>query len=245
VYLEAGWNLVRGLILGDNSGSMIWKMIDLHTHSILSDGVLVPAELVQQARNRGYKVLGITDHCDASNLEMVISCLKGFVRSLPKNSGIAVLFGVELTHLYPEQIGLMVKRARRLGAELVVIHGETLVEPVPKGTNQAGILAGADIIAHPGLIEPELVNLAVKKGVYLELTSRRGHCLSNGWVGGLGKRYGARLIVNTDSHSAEDLLSWEDARKVVMGAGLSEDEAMWVYKNSEALVKRVLARRGR
>jgi len=222
---------------------MIWKMIDLHTHSILSDGVLIPAELVQQARNRGYKVLGITDHCDASNLAMVISSLKGFVRSLPKDSGIKVLFGVELTHLYPEQIGLMVKKARRLGAELVIIHGETLVEPVPKGTNRAGILAGADIIAHPGLIEEELVKLASKKGVYLELSSRRGHCLSNGWVASLGRKFGARLIVNTDSHSAEDLLSWEEARRVAMGAGLNEDEVMGVYKHSEDLVKRVLARR--
>jgi len=211
-------------------------MIDLHTHSIHSDGDLIPAELVQRAKERGYKALAITDHADESNLEQVVAALKGFVLGLPADPGITVLAGVELTHLYPEQISKLVKKARKLGAEIVVIHGETLVEPVPAETNRAGIEAGADIIAHPGLIKPEEVKLAAAKGVCLEISTRAGHSLSNGWVAGLAMRAGARLVLNTDSHSPSDLTAWEYAKKIAQGAGLSFSEIDQLLKNSRSLV---------
>ncbi len=47
-------------------------MIDLHTHSLFSDGVLVPSELVRRAVMKGYEVIAITDHADASNLDFTI-----------------------------------------------------------------------------------------------------------------------------------------------------------------------------
>ena len=47
-------------------------MIDLHTHSIFSDGELIPAELAQRAFAAGYKVLAITDHVDHSNIDFII-----------------------------------------------------------------------------------------------------------------------------------------------------------------------------
>jgi len=37
-------------------------MIDLHTHTFLSDGELGPAELVRRAENAGYRAIGISDH---------------------------------------------------------------------------------------------------------------------------------------------------------------------------------------
>ena len=218
-------------------------MIDLHTHTIHSDGDLIPAELVQRAKNCGYRALAITDHADESNLEQVISSLQRFVKGLPEYKQITVLHGVELTHLYPVQIKKLVRRARKLGAELIVIHGETIVEPVPKGTNEAGILAGADIIAHPGLIAPELVKLAADKGVFLEITTRQGHSLSNGWVASLARKYGARLVLNTDTHSPEDLTTWEDGKKIAQAAGLLPGEVSQLFKNSQSLVDRVLIKR--
>ncbi|MEO0250245.1 MAG: PHP domain-containing protein, partial [candidate division WOR-3 bacterium] len=46
-------------------------MIDLHTHTFFSDGELVPSELAHRAFEKGYKVIGITDHADASNMEFL------------------------------------------------------------------------------------------------------------------------------------------------------------------------------
>ena len=64
----------------------------------------------------------------------------------------------------------------------MVVHGETLVEPVEEGTNHEAIMAGVDILAHPGLISEEDVRLAKERKVLLEISARKGHSLSNGHV---------------------------------------------------------------
>ena len=51
-------------------------MIDLHTHSLYSDGELIPAELWRRAQVKGYRYLAITDHVDASNFEVVLPASK-------------------------------------------------------------------------------------------------------------------------------------------------------------------------
>ncbi len=47
-------------------------MIDLHTHSIFSDGELVPAEHLRRVESLGYEAVAITDHADSSNLDFII-----------------------------------------------------------------------------------------------------------------------------------------------------------------------------
>ncbi len=194
-------------------------MIDLHTHSLLSDGELLPWELVRRAAVTGYRGLAITDHVDPSNLEFVLKSLDKLVFWEP-----FVLKGVELTHVPPPKIGGLVERARRLGAELVVVHGETLVEPVAPGTNRAAIEAGVDILAHPGLITVEDAERARENGVFLEITSRRGHSLTNGHVARTALEVGAEIIVNTDAHSPGDLITRDFAVQVLRGAGVRDVE---------------------
>jgi putative hydrolase len=218
-------------------------MIDLHTHSLFSDGDLVPSELIQRARLKGLRAIAITDHVDASNLEFVTRAMVKFVRSLRGHDTIPVLAGIELTHVPPTQILSLVRKGRRLGAQLVVVHGETVVEPVAPGTNRAAIMAGADILAHPGLISAEEVKLAAKKGVALEISSRRGHSLCNGHVARLAKRWGARLVLNTDAHSPRDLISLEMAEIVAKGAGLSKADFIKMQKNSEELFHKARQRK--
>ena len=213
-------------------------MIDLHTHSIFSDGELLPSELVRRAAVLGYRAIAITDHGDFTNFELIIPRLKKAVASLQKHS-IKVLAGIELTHLPPELMAEAVVEARRLGAQIVVCHGETLVEPVPPGTNRAAIEAGVDILAHPGLITEEEVQLAAQKGVALELTTRRGHSLSNGHVARLALQCGAQLVIDTDSHSPDDLTPWAQAERIARGAGLDEAQVAAARANSERLLKRL------
>ncbi len=216
-------------------------MIDLHTHSLLSDGGLCPAELVQRAKLKGYRVLAITDHIDSSNLDLVVPRIAKFCQEINSLArGIKVIPGVELTHLPLVLIKKLARRAREKGAKLILVHGETIVEPVPKGTNRAALDAGIDILAHPGIISEEEVRIAQQKGIYLEISSRRGHSLTNGWVAKLAKQMGAKLILNTDTHGAEDLITLEEARKVLQGAGLSPEEIEETLRNSEELGERIL-----
>ena len=154
-------------------------MIDLHTHSIFSDGELIPSELVRRAVVHGYSTIAITDHVDFTNIEFVLGAME---KISDDTAGIRVLSGVELTHVPPERIAPLADKARALGADIIVVHGETIVEPVAPGTNAAALQADIDILAHPGLITADEAELARENGILLEITSRAGHSLTNGHV---------------------------------------------------------------
>jgi len=211
-------------------------MIDLHTHSFFSDGVLVPSELVRRAEYKGLKAIGITDHGDLSNIDFIIPRIVNVAEQLNQVLSIKVIPGIELTHVPPAQIAIAAQKAREFGARIIIVHGETLVEPVAPGTNHAALLSDIDILAHPGLIDEEDVILAREKGIFLEITARKGHSLSNGYVAALAIKHGAGMVINTDSHAPGDLIDSDFARKVVKGAGLSDDEFFVMQKNASRFV---------
>jgi putative hydrolase len=214
-------------------------MIDLHTHSIFSDGELIPAELTRRAAVAGYRAMAITDHGDFSNMDLIIPRLVRVAAELGAAWGLVVVPGIELTHVPPAMIAAAAAEARRLGAQLVVCHGETIVEPVAPGTNRAALEADIDILAHPGLIEPDEVVLASRRGICLEITTRGGHSLCNGHVAKLALEYGASLVVNTDSHAPGDLTPLDRARRIALGAGLSAEQFEQARRNAEQLVRRI------
>ena len=214
-------------------------MIDLHTHTLFSDGVLIPSELVQRAYTAGYKAIALTDHMDMSNIDLIVPRIVEAARALSEHSQLTVIPGAEITHVPLELIGKLVEYARKLGAEIVVVHGETIAEPVIAGTNRAGIEAGADILSHPGLISVEDAELAVEKGVALEITSRKGHSLSNGHVAKIAMITGATMVINSDSHAPEDLISREQAAAILRAAGIPAENIETIFANSQKLVDRV------
>jgi putative hydrolase len=214
-------------------------MIDLHTHSLFSDGELLPSELIRRFEEMGYSCVAITDHVDSSNLDFVVPRMVQVAKDLNPRQSVRVIPGVEITHVPPVLTESLVIKARELGAQIVLVHGETIVEPVPEGTNKAAILSGVDILAHPGLISREDVELAVEKGVYLEISSRQGHSLTNGHVARLAKDLGARLVLNSDAHSITDLMTRQFAHRVARGSGLGDDALDELLANSRNLVDRI------
>ncbi len=220
------------------------KRIDLHVHSFFSDGVLLPSEILQRAVVKGHAAIAITDHADASNLDAIVSGLVHFAQEQRGDFPLIFVPGVELTHTAPSSIARLARRARRLGVGLVVVHGETIVEPVMKGTNRAAVeCAEVDILAHPGIITLEEAQIAAENGIALEITSRQGHCLTNGHVVQVARQAGAKLLLNTDTHTPGDMIDQEMARLVAAGAGLTEEEIHIVTEvNPQALVQRALNR---
>ncbi len=212
-------------------------MIDLHTHSIFSDGELIPAELIRRAIALGYKAIAITDHMDQSNIDLIIPRIVKVINALRDYVPITVLPGAELTHVPPSLIPDLVKEARNLGARIVVIHGETIVEPVAEKTNRAAIDAGADILAHPGLISRDDLRYAKEKGITLEISARKGHSLSNGHVARGAAEFGIPLIVNTDAHAPTDLITKEFALQVLRSAGIDDRKAGLVFQHAQELMK--------
>jgi len=216
-------------------------MFDFHMHSLFSDGELIPSELVRRAVFNGYKAIAITDHVDFTNVEYVLNGFKKLDLSDITNSDISVIIGVELSHVPPDKIGKLVKKARASGAELVVVHGETIMEPVEHGTNRAAVSNPAvDILAHPGLISEAEAEIAKENDVYLEITARKGHCLTNGHVAMVARKVGAKLLLNSDLHSPDDFLTKELGAKILAGAGLDHEEVINVMdENPKKLLKRM------
>jgi putative hydrolase len=220
------------------------KRIDLHTHTLLSDGALLPSEHLRRAVAAGHGAIAITDHVDTSNLEDVLSRLLTFAREQRDDFPIVFIPGVELTHVAPRTVGPLARRARDLGAGLVLVHGETVCEPVAPGTNAAAVRCpDVDILAHPGLLTVDEAEQAQAHGVYLELTSRFLHGQTNGLVAQRAREVGASLVVNSDAHEPGELLDQGRARMVAAGAGLTEDE-IWeaTVLNPRALVQRAASR---
>ena len=218
--------------------------IDLHIHTLLSDGDLLPTEVLRRASCLGFAGLGFADHADATNLEGIVEALRRLIADQGGDYPFPVAVGVELTHVAPQSIPRLARRARAAGAQFVVVHGETLVEPVTPGTNRAALeCPEVDLLAHPGLITLEEARLAAAGGIYLELSSRRGHCLGNGRVAALASLAGAALVVNSDAHAPSDLIDLEMARRVAQGAGLDADQAeAAVATHPRALLQRALGR---
>ena len=213
-------------------------MIDFHTHSLLSDGGLLPSELVRRAVVKGYQALAITDHVDLSNIDWVIPRLVKDCNELMKHFQLKIIPGAEITHVPPESMKPLAEEARKLGAKVVIVHGETIVEPVAPQSNQKALESDIDILAHPGLITEKEVRLAKENGIMLEISARKGHCLTNGHVAKLALKVGAGLLLNTDAHSPDDLITLDRARQIAQGAGLNEEDFSQLRANAMELVKK-------
>ncbi len=216
---------------------------DFHTHTFLSDGVLSPTELVRRALMNGYQAIAITDHVGLGNLQFIVETLVRECDLVSRGWGIEAIPGVEITHVPKDLIGEVAKNAKQLGARVVVVHGETIVEPVEPGTNLAALHSPhVDILAHPGLLSEEEATLAAQRGVFIEVSAKRGHSLSNGLVVRRAQAAGASLILDSDAHQPEELLTEEFAWKVATGSGLGTEEANFLLKKAPLdLLKRLRA----
>jgi len=215
---------------------------DFHTHSFLSDGDLSPVELIRRAASppHNYGVIAITDHAGLGSLERMISEITEDCRIARTQWGVIAIPGVELTHLPAGAIAPVAKRAKELGAQIVVVHGETIAEPVERGTNLEALKSpDVDILAHPGLLTLEEANLARENGIFIEISARKGHCLTNGHVACLMQTTGIKLLLGSDAHGSSDLLTPSLAASIIKGAGLEEYLNQIINDNPLALLSQL------
>lgn len=214
---------------------------DFHTHTFLSDGENSPIELVRFAVVFGYRFIALTDHGSYSNLDFIISRLKKDCQLAEKYWDINAIPGVELTNVPSKSIDDMAKAAKELGARIVVAHGESIVENVEPGTNLEAVKSKyVDLLAHPGILKLEEARLAAKNGIFVEISSRAGHSLTNGVVANVGREAGVKFLINSDAHSNNDLFKSDMQERVGLGSGLKKDEVEEIFnKNYKEFLKRI------
>lgn len=206
---------------------------DFHTHTVFSDGELIPSELLRRAKVLNHKAVAITDHGDFSNYKELIKKITIAKEELKNYWDIKLIVGIELTHVPPKSIPKLSKKCKDLGAEIVLVHGETVVEPVEGETNYyASISEDVDILAHPGFLDSDTINNIIENKIFLEITSRKGHSLTNGHVAKVARDYNIPTLINTDTHSPTDLITIDFAKKVGLGCGMSDKEVKLSLKDN-------------
>lgn len=217
-------------------------MQDFHVHTTFSDSTMTPAVAVRFARLAGYRAIALTDHADHSNMDLILRQVVPLVHKYSLYAGIEIFAGVELTHVPPPLIPDAIREARALGAQLVLVHGESVTDKVEQGTNLAAIEGGVDILAHPGIISDEDAAYAAERQLLLEITTRPGHGLANGHVANMARKHGVHCVINNDAHRKGDFVSAETRLAVAAGAGCSSQEISLMEASSRALLSRLMRR---
>jgi histidinol phosphatase-like PHP family hydrolase len=89
------------------------------------------------------------------------------------------------------------------------------------------------------MINDEDAKLAQEKGVFLELTSRRGHRDTNGYVMEQALKFGAKLILNNDSHAPEDIIKPEELLQEGLNLGLTQKEIANIDQNITQFLQKI------
>ena len=209
------------------------RRCDFHVHTILSDGGMIASEVARRAQALDHEAIAITDHCDKSNLHFLLGGLVQAARDINSFWEIKLLVGVELTHVPHQTIDELARQAKSLGANIVVVHGETPAEPVLPGTNSAAFRSRyVDILAHPGRLSLEEARLGADSGKFAELTAKAGHSAGNPHVAAAATEAGLAMLVNTDLHQPADFISQQRAYEISIESGLSPTLAITTIRDN-------------
>ena len=121
-------------------------MIDAHVHIAPGGGGsgLLPAEALRLAALRGFRAVGLIVRSDGG-FDVSLRLLSERVQGLSLFVNVEAFVGVELVHVPPALLPDAVTEARQAGAELVLVHGESLADAVAEGTNLAAVEAGKHV----------------------------------------------------------------------------------------------------
>ena len=219
---------------------------DFHIHTSLSDGALSPIEMVRWAYVKGYRAIALTDHVGIGSLSRIIKEVAEDCALARGYWDIIAIPGVELTHIPAGAIAEVAWQAKEMGAWVVVVHGETITEPVEKGTNMAAASSPhVDILAHPGLLTIEEATTAAENKVFIEITAKRSHSFTNTHIASVARKATAKLLVNSDAHDESELLTLPSAYAIARGAGSNEKEINEILEiNPRALLERLPLKTG-
>ena len=203
------------------------------------------ASALRYAALAGIRFAGLVLTSDGSNFSRLAD-MAAQVRRLSLYANVEAWAGVELCHIPPALLPDAVREAREAGAALVLVHGESISDQVEQGTNFAAVEAGADIVAHPGLIDAEAASFAAEKGVALEFTSCPRHALTNAHTASMALRCGAMLVRGSAACRAEELTTRAFWPSVIKGAdtftaeGESGKLAELLRKSEEKLIRKLM-----
>lgn len=217
-------------------------IIDLHMHSTISDGTLHLEELVEVAMDRGYSAMAFTDHVFFDNYKRIADKIINWVdKNQEHYKDIVLIPGVEITFATPKEIGIITKDVRAMGSKCVVVHGEASFERTPKGTNDAAIEHGVNVLAHPSYITKEQVVASLKTGTAFELSARDCYNYANKQIAETVLQNGGKMVINSDSHQIGAMLSKHKVLETAKIANLTEEQLSNLKNDTVDIVHKILS----
>ncbi len=223
------------------------KRYELHSHTNFSDGKSSIEEMISRARELN-SAIAITDHFigDEFGINKILygnmSSLARFLKRREKFSKIFddVIFGIEITRVNPSKISEIARTAKKRDF-IVLVHGETSGDKVPAGTNTAALNCEyVDILAHPGHLSEENALKAKENKIFIEITAREIHKPENPEIAKICKKFNLEMVIDTDAHSAGELIDYEKAKDTGLNAGLSEDDVRQTNENAKKIFKKFI-----
>ena len=164
------------------------------------------------------------------------------VRQISLYTRVTAWAGVELLNIPPALIRPAVAESRNCGAQIVLVHGESIMDAVEKGTNFAAIDAGVDILACPGMLDQAAADLAAERHVFVELSGSPRHAFANARTIAMCISSQVAIVCGSGASRAEELHSPELWSKIMEGADVSLDGSHPVL-NAVRLGEKILMQR--
>lgn len=218
-------------------------ILDMHTHTVASGHAYSTIhENIQFAKKHGIKVLGTSDHGSTMPGGPAVYFFNN-LKVLPREmDGVRILRGIEANILDIDgNIDELDSRALACLDYLIASLHIVCIEPSSKEDNTKAILNAMDqekvkIIGHPDDSRYELdyeaiVKKAKEKNILLEVnnsslspnTSREGARENIMKYLELCKKYGARVIMGTDSHICYDIGLFQHAEQIIEEANFPKE----------------------
>jgi 3',5'-nucleoside bisphosphate phosphatase len=156
--------------------------IDLHTHTVASDGALSPADLVRAALDRGIEVLAVTDHDTVAGVQPAVEAAAGTALRVLPGVELSALHGKQSVHLLAYGIDhaspFVVKKLRALSlgredrAHAIVEMLGDMGAPIPW---ERVVALGKDTIARP-----HIAHVLVEKGYATDISDAFARYIGEG-----------------------------------------------------------------
>jgi predicted metal-dependent phosphoesterase TrpH len=156
--------------------------IDLHTHTIASDGVLTSRDLVQMALDRGLKVLAVTDHDTVAGVQPAIEAARGTALCVLPGVELSALHGTESVHLlgygFDHTSPFLVKKLRSLS-----LGSEERARAIVEMLAEAGVPIPWERVAKIGkdtITRPHIARVLVEEGRAVDISDAFARYIGEG-----------------------------------------------------------------
>lgn len=174
------------------------SFIDLHSHSIVSDGLLTPAELVAHAASRGVRVLALTDHDDVAGLAEA--------RESATEHGIELISGVEISVTWRRRtlhvVGLKIDPSHT-----ALVQGLSAIRE-GRHTRAQGMAASLEQAGISGSLEGAYTH--VKQGI-ISRTHFAHYLVEKGWASDIRSVFKKYLVKGKPGYFEHNWATLEDA----------------------------------